>query len=623
MQNKEDAMHDVDADRIFKLDVKLEDPLQDTLFSFVRKPIEHVLAFPRMNRAYTEIRQMTDRRPFTDKVLEKLNVRYDLADEDLSRILIPSGPVIIVANHPFGGIEGLILASLLRSLRCDVKFMANYLLHSIPEMREMLISENPFKGENSVRDHIRPVRESIKWVKNGGMIVVFPAGEVSHFDLQKGAAVDPEWCTSIARLVRWTGAPALPVFFQGTNSAAFHMAGMVHPLLRTAMLPNELFNKNRSTIKVRIGDLIPVNKLTIFTEDEAMTRYLRLRTYLLEHRGRKADGRSIPAFIRKAKQKTYGAIMPAQSPGIMAEEIRRLPPSQTLVESGEFSVIQATTDQIPHVLLEIGRLREIAFRAAGEGTGKAVDIDRFDHAYTHLFLWNRDEQAVVGAYRLGGTDEIIRRSGVRGLYTSTLFRYKPRFFDRLGPALELGRSFIRLEYQRSYNPLLLLWKGIGRFVVENLQYKTLFGTVSISDEYQPFSKQLLVQYLQTSRYRPDIAGLVKPRKPFHPRQASRVDLDGAVKLFPDDLSHVTELISSVEADHKGVPVLLKQYLKLGGKLAGFNIDPAFGNVLDGLIVVDLTKTEPRIRERYLGKEGNRSFSTYHRELQCECRERSA
>ncbi len=616
-------MHDVEAFRIFKLNAKLKDPLHDKLFSLVRKPLEHVLAFPRMNRAYTDIRQMTDNRPFSDKVLDKLNVRYDLADEDLSRILIPVGPVIIVANHPFGGIEGLILASLLRSLRCDVKFMANYLLHAIPEMREMLISVNPFKGENAVRDNIRSVRESIKWVKNGGMLVVFPAGEVSHFDLHRGAAVDPAWCTSIARLVRRTGAPVLPVFFQGANSAAFHMAGMVHPLFRTAMLPNELFNKNRSTIQVRVGDIIPFNKLTTFTQDEAMTRYLRFRTYLLEHRGRKVDARIIPAFIRKAKQETYGAIMPAQSPAIMAEEIRRLPPSQTLAESGEYAVIQATTDQIPHVLLEIGRLREITFRAAGEGTGKAVDIDRFDHAYTHLFLWNRDEQAVVGAYRLGGTDEIIRQSGVHGLYTSTLFRYKPGFFERLGPALELGRSFIRLEYQKSYNPLLLLWKGIGRFVLENPQYKTLFGTVSISDEYQPFSKQLLVQYLQASRYRSDIAGLVKPRKPFHPRQLSRIDLDGAVKLFQDDLSHVTDLISSVEADHKGVPILLKQYLKLGGRLAGFNVDPTFGNVLDGLIIVDLTQTDPRILERYLGKEGSLSFSAYHRELQCECREQRA
>ena len=247
----------------------------------------------------------------------------------------------------------------------------------------------------------------------------------------------------------------------------------------------------------------------------------------------------------------------------------------------------------------------------GEGTGKAVDIDRFDHSYTHLFLWNREKNEVVGAYRLGRTDEIIRQKDVRGLYTSTLFHYKPGFFEHLGPALELGRSFIRLEYQKSFAPLLLLWKGIGRYVVENPQYKTLFGPVSISDEYQALSKQLIVSYLKMTRYRGDMAGFVKPKKPFSAKSLKGWDIDAAVRLLKDDLENVSELISCVESDRKGVPVLLKQYLKLGGEIAGFNVDAAFGNVVDGLIIVDLTKTEPRMLERYMGKDGARMFLAHH------------
>ncbi len=604
-------MHDIELDRIFKLNVKLKDPLHDKLFSFVKKPLEHVLAFPRMNRAYAEIAQITDNRPFSEKVLEKLNVGYDLAEEDVSRLMVATGPVIVVANHPFGGIEGIILASLLRSLRCDVKFMANYLLNSIPEMREMLISVNPFKGATSVRDNFRPIRESIQWVKNGGMLVVFPAGTVSYFDLQKGTVLDPAWSSSIARLVRKTKAPVLPIFFQGTNSAAFHMAGMVHPTLRTAMLPGELFNKDRKIIQVRVGDLLPFEKLSAFERDKDMTAYLRLRTYILEQRGSKGEARSIAAFIRKAKQDAYGEIMPPQNPDIMAEEIRRLPPSQTLVESNEFAVIQAATGQIPHLLLEIGRLREITFRAVGEGTGKAADIDRFDHSYTHLFIWNREKREVVGAYRIGRTDEILSHRGISGLYTSTLFHYKPGFFEQLGPALELGRSFVRPEYQKSYAPLLLLWKGIGRFIIENPQYKILFGPVSITDEYQALSKHLMVGYLKRTRYRRDMTGLVRPRRPLRPKPLRGWDIDAAVRLLKDDVENLSELISCVETDRKGIPVLLRQYLKMGGEIAGFNVDTAFGNVLDGLIIVDLTKTEPRMLERYLGKEGCRHFLAYH------------
>ena len=206
------------------------------------------------------------------------------------------------------------------------------------------------------------------------------------------------------------------------------------------------------------------------------------------------------------------------------------------------------------------------------------------------------------------------QKGVRGLDTSTLFRYKPGFFRRLGPALELGRSFIRLEYQRSYAPLLLLWKGIGRFIVDNPQYKTLFGPVSISDEYQTLSRQLMVSYLKMNRYQNDLAGFVKARRPHQPKPLKGWDIDAAVRLLKEDIDDISELISSVETDRKGVPVLLKQYLKLGGQIIGFNVDPAFGNTLDGLIVVDLTQTGPQMLERYLGRDGARQFMACHQAL---------
>ncbi len=607
-------LQQIRKERLFKLDVDFNDPIKNGLFSLVKGPLEHFLAFPRMNRAYSDIAGMTDRRPFPDKVLERLNVTYDLASEDLFRLMLPSGPVIVVANHPFGGVEGLILASLFRSIRCDVKFMANYLLNAIPEMRELLISVNPFKEGTSVRDNIKPIRESIRWIRNGGMLVVFPAGAVSYYDARRGVITDPAWSPSIARIIRKTGAPVLPVFFQGTNSAAFHMAGMVHPLLRTAMLPKELFNKDRKEIQVRIGDLVPFTKLQAFDRDDEMTAYLRLRTYILEHRSGQAEVPGISAFVRRTKQEHKGAIMPPRNTSAMADEVRLLPPSQTLVVNNEHAVFQATADQIPHILLEIGRLREITFRAVGEGTGKAVDIDRFDHTYIHLFIWNCEKKQVVGSYRLGRVDKIIEKQGVRGLYTNTLFRYQPGFFDRLGPALEMGRSFIRLEYQKSFAPLLLLWRGIGRFVVDNPQYKTLFGPVSITDEYHALSKQLMVGYLKQARYRDDVAECVKPRRPLHSKSLKGWDIDAAASLLKDDVEELSELVSCVERDRKGVPVLLKQYLKLGGMLAGFNVDPAFGNVLDGLIMVDLTKTEPRMLERYLGKAGSSQFLTYHEAL---------
>jgi len=607
-------MNEVQEKPIFSLDIDIKSPLQNKLFSMMKGPIEHVLAFPRLNQAYADIVRMTDKRPFPDKVLEQLNVNYKISDEDLARVTIPQGSLIIVANHPFGGIEGIILASILRSIRCDVKFLANYLLNTIPEMRHLLICVNPFKGVSSVQENIRPVRECIQWVKNGGLLVMFPAGTVSHFDLQKGRITDPAWHKSVARIIRKTGASVLPIYFPGTNSATFHMAGIVHPTLRTALLPFELLNKSHKEIEVRIGDLIPFDRLVSFEKDQSMTDYLRLRTDILELRNsRKVAGR-FRTYLQSQNSNADVAITLPQNPDIMDNEIRRLAPSQILAASGDLVAIQAAADQIPHILLEIGRLREITFRAVGEGTGKSADLDLYDYSYIHLFVWNQEKKEVAGAYRLGRTDELVNKKGLNGIYTSTLFRYKPEFLEHLGPALELGRSFVRLEYQKSYGPLLLLWKGIGRFVVDNPHYRTLFGPVSITDDYQAMSKELIVRFLKLSKYRADMATYVKARKPLRQKPLRGWEIDTAVRILKEDVDDVSELVSCIEKDGKGIPILLKQYLRLGGLIVGFNLDPAFGNALDGLIVIDLMHTDSRMLERYMGKEGARHYLAYHEAL---------
>jgi putative hemolysin len=250
-------------------------------------------------------------------------------------------------------------------------------------------------------------------------------------------------------------------------------------------------------------------------------------------------------------------------------------------------------------LREIGRLRELTFRAVGEGTGKSLDLDRFDGEYLHLFVWNASRNEVVGAYRLAGTDV------VRNLYTATLFKYDQRFLDETGPALELGRSFVRGEYQKGFAPLLALWKGIGVWVARNPRYKILFGPVSISNQYQAVSRELMVAFLERRTSVRDWAGLVSNGNSL-PRRSGRLTLPQS----GFDVEDLSDVISDLEPSRNGIPVLLRQYLKLGGKLLGFNVDPEFSNALDGLILVDLCKTEPRLLERYLGKRAAAEFLSY-------------
>jgi putative hemolysin len=294
---------------------------------------------------------------------------------------------------------------------------------------------------------------------------------------------------------------------------------------------------------------------------------------------------------------------------LVKAEIDALPPDQRLVSSGDLQVFWARAGQIPWALQEIGRLRELTFRAAGEGTGKCADIDLFDAYYLHMFVWDARQHAIAGAYRLGLVEEILARHGKRGLYTYSLFKFRSGLLEALDPAIELGRSFVRSQYQRSFAPLLLLWTGIARFVERRPRYAVLFGAVSISSDYSPASRRLIVDHLSAFRTETRLATQIRPRRPY--RDKPRLPAAESGTPVPRDIDDLSHLIAQIEHDQKGVPVLLRQYLRLGGRLLGFSCDREFGDTLDGLIMVDLRQVEPTVLARYMGKPGAVAFHAYH------------
>jgi putative hemolysin len=598
------------TERLIQLRNFFKNPLHRKFFSVVGGAVEKALAIDRINQIYYAAATRGDDRHFLDRVLDVMNIELAVTEADLARIPA-KGSLVVVANHPFGGIEGIILGALLRSVRPDVKLMANFLLKAVPDLHDSMIFVDPFDRDESAKLNLRPLKESIRWLKDGGALGVFPAGEVSHIDLRRGGICDPEWSETIARLIRIAESPALPVFFKGSNSLIFQVLGLVHPRLRTGMLPRELVNKSNKVLEVRIGSLIPFKRLAAFPDDRALIDYLRMRTYHLRRRRdeKKAPVRRAIFPIQMVKPEPV-EVAPPVTPGLLQAEIEHLPPESLLVESGPFAVYCAEAARIPHLMREIGRLREITFRGVGEGTGQALDLDRFDDYYVHVFVWNRAKAEVVGAYRLGHADEIVRRLGVRGLYTSTLFRYRRRLLNRIGPALEMGRSFVREEYQRSFSPLMLLWKGIALYVARNPRYRVLFGPVSVNNDYQSTSRQLLVSFLKINNFEPELAKLVKARKPLRTNPLHTWQLKRH-RAVVHDLDEIESLISDLETDLKGVPILLRQYLRLGGRLIGFNIDPAFGYCLDGLILLDLTETDPNMLIKYMGRQNAERFLAFH------------
>lgn len=602
---------------IFNL-APLGQALPSPVAAIVRSPLEKLLSFPAINDIYDRIfERVRGRDPsvFCEAVLETLNITLRLDDAALAEIP-RTGPVVAVANHPYGGIEGMILGAILFRARPDVRLIVNELLACIPEMHPMCFFVNVFGSDQATAANTKALKGTLAHLRRGGCLGVFPAGAVSHLHMTERRVSDPAWSPHIAALIRRTGASVVPIYFPGRNGAIFQFAGMLHPRLRTALLPRELANKAHMTCRVQIGSVISPDEMKSFETDEQAIQYVRHRTYALAER-MPVRARLTARFAAPLKKlalwprRSSRPVAAAVAADAIEGELNRLDPDALLACTGDLCVYLAPWQQLDATAQELGRLREISFRSVGEGTGREIDLDQFDPSYLHLLVWNRQTRELVGGYRMGLVDQITRGRGIAGMYLSTLFDFAPNFLERLGPAMELGRSFVRPEYQKSFSALMLLWKGIGQFVARNPRYRTLVGPVSISSRYTIGSRAVMYAALSGPRYRSPLASLVTPRSPFHPKPKQLgKDVDSLGRLVRD-LDELVDVVGDMEPDGKSVPILLKQYLKLGGKTLAFNVDPAFNHCLDCLLLVDLLHADTRQVQRYMGKPQAQQFYAAH------------
>src|SRR5580700_2923604 len=316
-------------------------------------------------------------------------MRVDLRFNDADRSRIPAtGPVVVVANHPYGVLDGAILTVLLTRVRPDVKVLTNLLLAHVPELRTHCIFLDPFQSDRSVQSNRKAVREALAWLRRGGMLAIFPAGEVSHWQMPAAQIADPAWNDTAVRLIRRTGATALPVYFCGRNGVGFQLMGMLHPKLRSAFLLQEFLQQKGKTVEVRVGSGIPADAMKPIRDDHEATEYLRWRTYLLGRRS-KPEVLWQTALRTRFPFKIQEPVAAPISADVLAEELQTLPADRCLAENSEFAVYLGAASEMPQLLREVGRLREVTFRGAGEGTGKSRDLDAFDDYYSHILLWHK------------------------------------------------------------------------------------------------------------------------------------------------------------------------------------------------------------------------------------------
>ena len=568
-----------------------------------------------LQKKYKNIKSSGRRgKQYINYLISILNIRSKVTFKCAGEAVPSTGGTVIMSNHPYGVTDGLLLLQFVLRYRSDVKIMINDAISDISEFDDLVITVNPYGGKTSQKDNVRQMRECHKWIKAGGCLVVFPAGEVSHYQPRKRAICDSKWSAHVARLVQNTEAKVVPVFFSGHNGLFFQMAGLVSPWLRTFLLGRAFINTWGKTISFVVGETISPKAYRKVSNVDELAKFFRLQTYILNSVDyiSPAQVKLKPESVTVANdEQICDELIDAIDSDLLIAEVGALPEKNHLITSSDLSVYFATAKQIPWLIQEIGRLREETFRSVGEGTGKAFDLDRYDDYYTHLFIWNNKEQELLGAYRVAEVSKIIADQGVTGLYTHSLFKFKSELFSDLSPALELGRSFVRNKYQKSYAPLLMLWKGIATYMARETDCSVLFGPVSISNEYRNETQKMLMDYLRVNNPYPERSKIIKPRNPF--KLKNKVGWRYSELNGIKDVELLSHLVSKLEDDSKGVPILLKQYLKLGGYVLSFNVDESFSDVLDCMIVVDFKKNDFKTLQRYMGSSLATDFSAKQRQ----------
>ncbi|PHX61657.1 MAG: glycerol acyltransferase [Flavobacteriales bacterium] len=542
-----------------------------------------VLKISTLNKIYNRNKHLNDLE-FLNAILDEFQIKFEIPEEDLKR-LPKEGAYITISNHPLGGIDGLLLLKLMLEREPNFKIIANFLLHRIEPMKPYIMPVNPFENHKDARSSLIGIKETLRHLSDGKPLGIFPAGEVSTYKDGK-LIVDKPWEEGALKIIKKANVPVVPIYFHAQNSKLFYRLSKLSDTLRTAKLPSELLTQKNRIIKVRIGKPISINELNEHANIPEFGEFLRKKTYMLSNSFEEENFKlTFPKFTspKTAKQ----IVKPANHEQII-EEINFLKEGDyQLLQSKNYKVFLVTAEKIPNILHEIGRLREITFREVGEGTNEAIDLDKFDEYYHHMFLWDDDAQMIAGAYRMGFGSIIFPKYGLEGFYLNELFKFEPELNDMMSQSIEMGRAFIISEYQQKPMPLFLLWKGIVHTTLHYPEHKFLIGGVSISNQFSEFSKSLMIEFMKSNYYDPYVAQYIKPKKEFKVKLKD-ADKDFVFNKTEADLNKFDKIIDEIEPGSLRLPVLIKKYIKQNAKVVAFNVDPMFNNAIDGLMYIKIS-----------------------------------
>ena len=545
----------------------------------------------KVNDLYDKIKDL-EGQEFFDKLLEELNVKYLAFQEDLAKIP-KTGPFILVSNHPLGALDGVIMCKILTEIRPDFKVMGNFLLTKIKPMEPYVISVNPFEKRKEAYSSMSGMREALKHLSEGGCLGIFPAGEVSNKNNEYNEILDKEWQEPALKLIKKAQVPIVPMYFHAKNSKLFYNVSKIHPDLQTLLLPSEMVNKREKPIKIRIGRPVTPKILNEYETPKELGEFLRKKVYMMKSYFE--DRKSVAEFLKvknlnispKEEVVVQNIIDETPLAEILADrENLRKKEGKMLFSNGDYEVYFTKFDEIPAMMREIGRQRELTFRAVGEGTNLPFDLDEYDKHYHHLILWDNVAQKIAGAYRMALGSEVMKNYGIKGFYTNSLFDFDQELQPFFKKVIEMGRAYISLEYQQKPLPLFLLWRGIVHVCLRNPEHKFLMGGVSISNRFSDFSKSLMIEFMRSHYFDPVVAQYVHPKNDYKVYLSER-DKSLFFEGLDDDLNKFDKLIDDFEPEMR-LPVLIKKYIKQNAKVVAFNVDPNFNDAIDGLMYIRIS-----------------------------------
>ncbi len=574
----------------------LASPVLRALYRPIQTVVEKRLGFPELNQIYHDAGGDTaGAGAFSRQALARLKTTWQLNRDDEGRLRSSEGPLVLVANHPFGGVDALCLIDLMERIRPGAwKIFSNSLLRFIVPLDPHRIEVDALGlTDEAHRLNRRALRQAVACLKAGGCLALFPARRVAHLDAGLGAVVDQPWSEHALKLAASCGATLACLHIPGQNSAEFLKIPLHRIRRRSLRLCREVVDAPPRRLQLSLALQLSPGEVRRWAKLPDGTARLRAHCFI------EADKQSLQAKADHSWGRPISPPPAFDASVAAAEALAALTPTQRLYRKDDLELLFIQGREAPGLLELLGRAREVTFRAAGQGVGRDVDLSPEDDYYHQLVVWDHSRNGIAGAYRTGILPSILAEHGPSGLYLDHIFKIDPAFYDRFEASLELSRSFVLPDYQKDNRVLPLLWTGLA-IICEQRQLQTLFGSVTISNEFHPASRALLVDFLRREYAdTAEIRGWIEARHPFQPQ--SRYHTLVAKAYAGQNIAKLDPVIRHLEQQQRGIPPLMRYYCQLGARFINYHVEPSFQDALYCLLRVDLPSVPDTYKRRFAPK----------------------